>query len=204
MDLSIALTLNYLYEMQAFCTSIVSRMPDGTIIHGRNLDFDFSDEMRNISFIAQFYRGDEHLFESMMFAGDIGVYTGVRYNAFSISENDRHLEGTIDSLMTNIKMIFAGQLPISWMIRETLTEETTFEQAFSHLVSTKVVAPGYLIMAGIKENEGVVIARNREGPAHIKQLSSTNWFIVQTNDDHFDGSCRERCQAANLHISTIG
>jgi len=90
------------------------------------------------------------------------------------------------------------------MIRETLTQESDFTSAFSHLVSTRVVAPGYLIMAGIKENEGVVIARNREGPAHIEQLSETNWYIAQTNDDHWTGACRDRCQGANSHIQAIG
>jgi len=94
--------------MQAFCTSIVARQPDGTILHGRNLDFDFADEMRNVTFVAQFYRGEEHLFESLMFAGDIGVYTGVKYGAFSISENNRVLDGTVGSLMTNIISIFEG------------------------------------------------------------------------------------------------
>lgn len=59
-------------------------------------------------------------------------------------------------------------------------------------------------MAGIKENEGVVIARNREGPAHIEQLSETNWYIAQTNDDHWTGACRDRCQGANSHIQAIG
>ena len=37
--------LNYLYEYVTFCSSAIIRMQDGTIVHNRNLDFAFRDEM---------------------------------------------------------------------------------------------------------------------------------------------------------------
>jgi len=47
------LMLNYAFELhQALCTSIVARLPDGHVIHGRNLDFGFADTMRNSTFRA--------------------------------------------------------------------------------------------------------------------------------------------------------
>ena len=52
----IVLMLNYAYEIgEVLCTSIVAKQADGTIIHGRNLDFAFPDAMRNASFIGDFY-----------------------------------------------------------------------------------------------------------------------------------------------------
>jgi len=45
--------------------------------------------MRDITFIGEYYKGEEHIFDAVMFAGDIGVFTGVKPNAFSVSENDR-------------------------------------------------------------------------------------------------------------------
>jgi hypothetical protein len=41
-----------------------------------------------------------------------------------------------------------------------------------------MVAPCYLTIAGIKDNEGAVISRDRFGAAHIDQLSEDRWFLV--------------------------
>ncbi len=70
------LTLNYLYELQAYCTSIVMKLTDGQVILGRNLDFDFASDLRKQTFEAHWYKGDKFVFESIMFAGTVGIYTG--------------------------------------------------------------------------------------------------------------------------------
>jgi len=52
-DPYIMLTLNYAFELgDAMCTSIIARQPDGSLIHGRNMDFGFPDAMRNASYIG--------------------------------------------------------------------------------------------------------------------------------------------------------
>jgi penicillin V acylase-like amidase (Ntn superfamily) len=76
-----------LYELESFCTSIVAKKTDGTIIHGRVLDFDFPDQMRPITFQANYVKNGQPIFESMMFAGTVGIYTGFKEGKFSISEN---------------------------------------------------------------------------------------------------------------------
>ena len=53
------------------------------------LDFDYVDYMRAISYRAKFTRGGEYLYDSIMFSGTVGVYTGMKPNAFSISLNQR-------------------------------------------------------------------------------------------------------------------
>jgi len=83
-------------------------------------------------------------------------------------------------------------------------KSNTFEEALSYLASEPIIDSGYLILAGINKYEGAVISRNREGAAHIEMLSDKNWVIVQTNDDHFSGDCKERCQTANRNIKAIG
>jgi len=35
--------VNMLYELRAFCTSVVASSADGSIIHGRMMDFDYAD-----------------------------------------------------------------------------------------------------------------------------------------------------------------
>ena len=46
-------TLNF-----RFCTSIVTTQADGKIIHGRNLDYNFPDYLRNLTVRAEFYRNN--------------------------------------------------------------------------------------------------------------------------------------------------
>lgn len=62
-------------------------MSNGTIIHSRNLDFEEPSAMRNIVFRAEFIKNGSYLFDSVMFAGTVGVYTGTKRGAFSVSEN---------------------------------------------------------------------------------------------------------------------
>ena len=53
-DLESLIRLNFLYEIVTACTSIVARKPDGRLIHGRNLDFDFDDLLRDMTININF------------------------------------------------------------------------------------------------------------------------------------------------------
>ena len=81
--------MNYLYELDAWCTSLVARMSNGTLMMARNLDFYFPDEMRKILYIGRFYRGDVFAFEATMFAGMVDVYTAIKPKAFALTVNER-------------------------------------------------------------------------------------------------------------------
>jgi hypothetical protein len=39
LDFSTFFTVSYIMELSSFCTSIVAKLQNGTIIHERNLDF---------------------------------------------------------------------------------------------------------------------------------------------------------------------
>jgi hypothetical protein len=134
--------------------------------------------MRNITYIANFYKDGEHFFDAVMFAGDIGLYTGFKAGAFSVSENDREMIHTMTSLEENIAMIFMGYKEISWITREALILCDDFECAFNYLIQTPIIASGYLIMAGTKNYEGAIISRDRFGAAHVDMLSNKTWALV--------------------------
>ena len=77
-------------------------------------------------------------------------------------------------------MLYAGHSEISWAVRETLTECDTYKCAYQKLTTEKIDALGYLILAGTKKDEGVVISRDRDGTAHVDHLNATDgkWFLV--------------------------
>lgn len=86
LDMPRAVLLNQVYELGAWCTSIVAKQADGTIIHSRNLDYNHAaDEMRNITYRAKFIQNGKYSFDAVMFAGTLGVYTGMKDGGFSIS-----------------------------------------------------------------------------------------------------------------------
>jgi len=54
--------VNLAYEVKAWCTSIVAKQADGTIIHGRNMDFPLTDYLRNMTYRAEFWKDGQPLF----------------------------------------------------------------------------------------------------------------------------------------------
>lgn len=78
-------------DFSSFCTSIVARMENGTIIHARNLDFDFPDILNNLVYIAVFKVDGQLVAESPSIGGYIGSYTGLRYDSFTVSYNVRFI-----------------------------------------------------------------------------------------------------------------
>jgi len=63
-------------------------------------------------------------FDAVMFAGYIGVFSGMKGGAFSISENQRkrdyYTEDAKKGIVKNLAMLFFGTNEISWIIRESL------------------------------------------------------------------------------------
>jgi hypothetical protein len=72
------------------------------------------------------------------------------------------------------------------------------------MLAVRTVTPIYLIMAGTQPNQGTVISKGFQGADNIRVLDEDNWYLVQTNDDHFNGVCQTRCQDAIEHMELIG
>ena len=100
--------VNSLYELDAWCTAIVSKFRNGTLFMARNLDFYFANETRKVSYIGKFYRGDTYLFESVMFAGLTSVFTAFKPNAFAISINERTFKEEPINFVQNVAMLLSG------------------------------------------------------------------------------------------------
>jgi hypothetical protein len=204
-DPKLLLMIQYVYEFTAFCTSVVAQDANGKIIHSRNLDFAFAEAMRNVTYEAVFTRDDKELFRAVMFAGMTGVMTGHR-EGFSVSLNERKPSWRTNpwDLLQNLADIFLGFPQIGHVIRDTLTECSDYSCAFNRLATTRQIAPSYYTVSGLHGYEGAVISRDRYGVAHIDMLSENNWFVSQTNDDHWTGVCTIRCSYVRETMASIG
>ena len=95
-------------------------MTNGTVIHSRNLDFEEPSAMRKVVFRALFKKNGKYSFDAVMFSGTVGIYTGMKSGAFSVSENQRYPEEHPIYFLENMVMLFGGVDQISWLIRKTL------------------------------------------------------------------------------------
>jgi len=178
------LTLNLAYEISDFCTSIITSDENGLVTHGRNQDFDLSLRNNTVEIVGVDKQGNE-LFTATTFVGFLGIPTGMVKNKFSISINARDTGGNIwDNLYEGL---MDGGISPSYLTRKILEKRLDFDEAVKTLATTHIIAPIYYIIAGCKNNEGVVLTQNRRRNDDAWYLSiPERWYLVQTNYDHWE------------------
>lgn len=174
-----AVFLNFMYEYNAFCTSIVVRLQNGTIIHGRNLDYDSEAFLRNTTVTIDVSKDGKLLYTSVGFAWYLGVGTGISYSGFSITQNQRDAGSKFDNFIA-LLLGYEGDL---WAIRKVLTESKNYDDAYNYLYRAKLADATYYILGGVNADEGSVLVRSRAKTLGSPQLNDTNWYVVQTNYD---------------------
>ncbi|GMR62190.1 hypothetical protein PMAYCL1PPCAC_32385 [Pristionchus mayeri] len=185
--------LNVIYDLTSYntsrilfqgCTGILACDENGRILHGRNLDYMMQNLLRNITILVDFYRGEKLVYSGTTFAFYTGLLTGQRPGGFTVSLNQRYSGSFTENLLAAVVTKF--QNPVSFLIRRTLDEESSFARAVDRLSSTHIIAPCYMIVGGMTEYEGAIISRDRWSAADVQTLNETNWFLVQTNFDHWN------------------
>lgn len=188
---------NFIYELTAFnkskrflhgnaCTSIVAEATNGTIYHGRNLDYSIADLLRNMTITVDFQKSNKIIYTGTTFVGYVGLLTGQRPLGFTISLDERN-EG--DWWMNAAQALQDGVGAVAaFLIRDTLYNAADYQSAVAKLAYEPLIAPCYLIVGGMGSDEGVVITRNRIAALDIWQLDTSKgrWFLVETNYDHWE------------------
>ncbi|VDN03490.1 unnamed protein product [Thelazia callipaeda] len=214
LDIGEVVAINVFYDFSAFnrghivgdvgCTSIVAEDHQGQIIHGRNLDYNIAPLLRNLTIIADFARKKNILYSGVTFVLNVGLLTGQRHDSFSVSLNERFSGSYIDTVLMAILTHF--QNPVTFVIRMVLEKQDTFEKAKEILMKKHFMAPSYLIIAGIKPGQACIITRNRLNTADLKCIDtqSNQWFLVETNFDHWKAGKGRRRWIAEKALLKIG
>ena len=182
---------NMYYELTAFgnyhaCTSIVAKTPSGTIIHGRNLDYNFH-LLRSMIITVDFQQSGQTVYTGTTFAGYVGLLTGQKPNKFTVSLDERNNGGWYQNELEAFKVGTNGLL--AFKVRDTLADpKADFEKAVNTLFTSELIAPVYIILGGLNGDEGAVITHNRSSGIDIWRLNSTEsrWYLVETNYDHWN------------------
>lgn len=185
-NLADVIILNFAYEISAFCTSIVAQDKNGHVYHGRNLDYPH-DVLRNLTVNIVFLKNGEVAYRGTSFAGYVGLWTGQSPNKFTVSGDQRGKEHLRDWWKNVVSAFLFRRSPVSWLVRETLEEAPSFQDAVMRLSKIPIITGVYYIVGGARAGEGVVITRDRTGPADIWPLDPLNggWYRVETNYDHW-------------------
>lgn len=197
---------NIAYEVLGGCTSIVANAPDGSILHGRNLDFglgpwnatehqwDMTDALRPLLSTIHFQRGGKTLYTSIHYLGYVGLLTAVKPGAFSITVDTR-FDNTYDEFLWQwVEDTTDTAHFLSFTTRDTMDQEADFAAATKRLSTTTMVGPSYVIIGGVKAGEGLVITNAPNTTTAFDQWPMSSglpkgdanpWFLLQTNYDHW-------------------
>lgn len=206
---------NTLYELTAFnkkwkskaCTSIVAEGVNGTIIHGRNLDYSLASILGNLTITVDFQRGGKTVYTGTTFAGLIGLLTGQKPHAFTITLNERD-KG--EAWMNALEALANGMSAVATLrIRDALAnEDFDYEKALVFLSDKPLIAPCYLIIGGTVPSQGAVITRDRIAVLDFMKLhpEKGDWYVLETNYDHWEPppSDDDRRDPAKKYMNEMG
>ena len=187
---------NTLYEVTAFghggkaearaCTSIVAEALNGTIFHGRNLDYSFGGVLRDLTIVVNFQQSGKTVYTGTTFAGMVGLLSGMKPHGYTITLDERD-QG--DWWMNALEALVAGTHGVAaFHIRDAVSNSTmTYDDAVRLLAYKPLIAPCYIIIGGTKPKEGIVITRDRIAAVDLWMLDAEadRWFLVETNYDHW-------------------
>jgi len=201
------------YEVTDACTSILAQTPDGKILHGRNLDFwdgmGFTDALKDLAVDIDWQKGGKTIFTTSSIAGFVGVLSGIKRGAFSVTINTRFYPEGIQELFYEVIVAITedGAELVSLLTRDVLMNDKDYTTALNHLSNGPLVADVYYTLAGANPGEGAIISRNRTVAADVWVLDSpSRWFEVITNYDHWSQPpwFDDRVDPANNVLKSIG
>mmetsp|Transcript_55743 Transcript_55743/g.158285 ORF Transcript_55743/g.158285 Transcript_55743/m.158285 type:complete len:392 (-) Transcript_55743:52-1227(-) len=174
------------------CTGIVAAMPNGTVVHGRNMDLTAVDInlLRKVTLVVTFMKGGKPLMKSILHPGQIGINTGIRYDGYSMEQNSRKDDRCRDK--DNLIREYAesarqGGKLMMLELRRIMQDTADFEQVVEAVQARKWIVPQYFIMAGAAPWQGAVITVDHSlshQPPQVRRMAKLGpQFLVQTNDD---------------------
>jgi N-acylethanolamine-hydrolysing acid amidase len=192
--------MNVYYDVTTACTSIVAAHANGTVFHGRNLDYGIPG-LQGLTADVVFEAGGAVAYRGTTYVGYVGLLTGLRPGAFSVSIDERDTPG--GKVWENAAEAFLkGGHSIGLFLRSLLQDHTTLDEAIGVVESAHLDAPAYIIMGGTG-GQGAIVTRERETTADTWMIDAAagRWFLVETNDDHWKPPQDIRRDAANAHMN---
>jgi len=213
LDVGYIWVLNMMYEVIGYCTSLVAQDAAGRVWHGRNLDFgifmgadpathswSLTQKLRAIQFNAMFTRGGKPLYNSTTYGGFVGLISGSKAGAFSITVDTRYDKSVDAGLIGWLRGKHDGCHFLTFETRAVMEANATYAQALHALTTYKPLGPAYIIVAGVQAGEGAVVTKQFNESAESAgvpwnptadvwdlqgELSNGSFYVLQTNYDRW-------------------
>jgi hypothetical protein len=173
-----------------FCTSVVTNTADGNILHGRNLDWNLEESLREFVIDVDFMRGGEVLYTGSTIVSFVGVLNAMKAgpDGFSFSMDARCQGG---KLWANLLEALAfGAMEPCQHSRYVMETATNFEEAVHLFETGHIIDDGYFIVGGAETNQGAVVSRARNHNVDTWRIDPDDaehgWYRLETNYDHDD------------------
>ena len=147
-------------------------------------------ELQPLTVEVDYIQAGKLVFKATTWAGYVGVLTGMKPGAFSVSVNYRRSqagsEQPIKAFATNLQRGIARHWPISFLVRAALERCANYHEACATLEQSELIAPTYLTICGVKSGEGCILSRDRVGTTDgscIEAQLCDSIPLVQTNMD---------------------
>jgi hypothetical protein len=184
----------FFYEIAGGCTASVANGHDGTMVHGRNMEYEeFSMSVYELDATVIFVdpKGDE-LYVCQTWIGMVGCTTGMSKDKFSVNINQRYTgEDTVEQMMKNLESVATQPAGSSWgygfFFRDQLFQPGNTFDAFSAKIvevgdAHQFVNGAYVTAAGTTHGQGAIHMTPNQDPGEGQFTTTRVARIGGTND----------------------
>jgi predicted choloylglycine hydrolase len=174
------------------CTSFAvwgDKSEDGSLILGRNFDFNAGDAFAKDKIVAFINPKEGHPFMMVTWPGMIGVCSGMNIEGLTL---------TINAGKSKIPLI--AKTPISILTREILQYASTIDEAIAIAKKSKVFVSESIMVGSAKDNKAVLIEISPDNLG-VFDVENSNQLICSNHfqSDALKGNTRNKDQIKNSH-----
>jgi len=196
---------------------------DGGVMHGRNLDWNIPENLKDFVIDVDVFSGGEHVYSATGAVGFVGFLNGMRVKGekWTVSQDARNHGGRIP---VNIMQALATHcLTPEQAIRKVLESDlgaSGFSGAVTALSDIPIVDDVYYVMSGEGASDAAVVTRDRNAAKDVWRLGtdaanepnqkpiipSDNFWLTETNYDHWEPvpKADNRRDPANELMAALG
>ncbi len=116
------------------------------------------------------------MYSGITFAGYIGILTGQKPLAFTVSLDERDKGFEWENIF---QLLLAKTTPVGFFLRSLLAnEDSNFDYAIQQISKVEMIAPAYIIVGGIEKGEGAVVTRGRTEALDVWKINTSEGRYV--------------------------
>jgi len=154
----------------------------------------FTQKLRPCTFNAKMMKGGQVLYQGTWYAGYIGVLTGVRQNAMTITVDSRFDNNYDKYLLDWFMDPTDNDQWLSLTTRQAMETYNNYPDALQYIANAPLIGPAYIIIGGSMNNQGAVVTKGPNStlidiwtiPEAYPTNATVKWYILETNYDHWN------------------